>query len=616
MIFNRQKKIAFSSAVISLIAGGILALIMLKPGIEGSAHLSQTSLAFILSGLISILAFYHASLSAKVEIEARDLENRPPEENIFGDDEDNEFMGNQARALHSFRKFITPIALILLSIIEFGAALYLMQFQVSGDLKLDDTIASSSLMHSFIMIAFAFACFAGGKYLAGLSYGEKATLLRPTAGRLLYAAFVALIAAVSSFAARYGYFEWLNYSNILLVTLGFILSLERVLLWVLDLYRPREANTTEAPVYESRLLSIFTRPSGVLSNLSDTLEYQFGFRISEQVLKSFCFKILLPFLTLQGVLLICFSALCYIQPGHMGLVSGSGQVQVKPPGFYIIKPWPFTKVTRISTKKTHKLNFTMGKDLRSPELIEEEGPFLEDKSWSNTQYEQAVFMTGGSAQSPASLIVFNADLQFNIGDEPEQVLAWSSHQNPTETLKSLSQQALMKSLLNSSFLELYKMPRYDLAQSLKKAIQVSAEKTLGITVNDLQIINFQPHPAIADAWHEQLAAYEDQKRIRDEAITYQAVNTHKARGEDSDIRNQSQSNYLMKSMIAEADREIFQTRLNAFLKYDDLYTQFEMIEALTTHLQGIRKFVFTKRQKKITTLDLKKPQPSILDISE
>ena len=177
----------------------------------------------------------------------------------------------------------------------------------------------------------------------------------------------------------------------------------------------------------------------------------------------------------------------------------------------------------------------------------------------------------------------------------------------------------MQLLLKHSFIELYQQPVEVIAQELKVAIQTLCSKPgqeLGIEITGLQILNFQPPPAIAAAWHEQLAAYEDQKRIQYEAETAAEVKAHEALGEESDILNQSQSDYLMKSQIAEADRQIFQTRLNAYLKYKDLYTQFEMIEALKQHLQGVRKIVFTKRQKKIATLDLKKPQPSILDISE
>jgi regulator of protease activity HflC (stomatin/prohibitin superfamily) len=619
MIFNRQKKIALSTTIATFIASAILAIFALQKLVEGSTQLKHAILALCLAGVISLLAFFQASISNKAELEQRDLENRPPEDNIFGEADEQEFRGNQARSLHSFKKVITPISIILISGLEFAAGFYLINQEVSLDFKLTEEISSASLMYSFILGAFAFVAFASGKYLAGLSYGEKATLLRPTAGRLLYAAFVAFLAAAASLASSYGYFEWLNRLNTLLAILAFVLATERILLWVLDLYRPREAGATEAPVYESRFLSIFSRPSGFLSNLSDALEYQFGFRISEQILSSFCFKIFLPFIALQLLLLVTFSSLTYIQPGHTGIISGSDKTMVKQAGLYLTKPWPLTQVTRIETGKTHNLNFTLGKDLRSTEEIESDGPFLEDKAWSNPHYEASLFMTGGSANSPASLLVFNAELQYRISNKDSDVLAWASHDAPEDKLKFLSQKALMQLLLNNSFLTLYKRPLEELASELKREINgllQQAGSPLGIEVSDLQILNFQPHPAIAAAWHEQLSAYEDQKRIQYEAETAAEVKSHEALAEESDILNQSQSDYLMKSQIAEADREIFQTRLNAYLKYGELYTQSEMIEALKKHLMGVRKIVFTKRQKKIATLDLKKPQPSILDISE
>ncbi len=72
----------------------------------------------------------------------------------------------------------------------------------------------------------------------------------------------------------------------------------------------------------------------------------------------------------------------------------------------------------------------------------------------------------------------------------------------------------------------------------------------------------------------------------------------------------------MNSELTKADRDIFETRLKAFKEYKELYTQFALVEILSKHLSSVRKVVFTTEQEKIAELDLKRPQPNILDITE
>ena len=75
---------------------------------------------------------------------------------------------------------------------------------------------------------------------------------------------------------------------------------------------------------------------------------------------------------------------------------------------------------------------------------------------------------------------------------------------------------------------------------------------MGIDIQGLQMLNFQPHPSIAAAWQEMLAARQDLRRIKSEADTYSEVKKHESRRQESDILNKSQASYLMKSEIAKA----------------------------------------------------------------
>jgi regulator of protease activity HflC (stomatin/prohibitin superfamily) len=616
MTYKRQQKLALFSAIGSFVLLSVFALLISKSPEDSFGPVFQAGLALLSTALISLLAYFHAGSCSRAAIEKQDLENRPPEDNIFEDDEE-EFTGPQQKNLESFRKLIIPLFLIIISALEFTGAIYFFNLSVPENLKLPEQGSNPFLLNSFLLFGLAFIFFATGKYLAGVAYGEKASLIRPTSGRLLFLAFASLLAGSASLLANYMHFQWVDHANKALACITFILAFERLLLWILDMYRPREADEDESPVYESRLLSIFSRPSGFIGNLSDVMEYQFGFRISEEIIKGFLFKILIPFASLQVLLLILFSSVTYIAPGQTAIISGSGKTEVRSAGLSFTLPYPFASVERYETSKTHQLNFTMGPDLRT-ETEKSKRKFLEDKSWTNQDYQASVFLTGADQNSSTTgLVVLNAQVNYKI--ESENILEWAQFEDPQEQLKTIARRSLTRTLLNNNFGTLYALPRVELEKQLQASILRTMQRnntSLGVDIINVQVLNFQPHPAIADTWNQKLDAKEKARLILDQAQTYAKTSEFNAISEKSAIVNTSTSKYLMTQALNEADSEIFETRLNAFRKYKNLYTQFEYIEVLTKHLSGVRKVVFTKEQKKIADLDLKKPQPNILDITE
>ncbi|WDE95943.1 SPFH domain-containing protein [Lentisphaera profundi] len=617
MTYKRQQKLALFTAIGSFVLLSIFALLISKSPENSYGPVLQAGLALLASALIALLSYFHAGACTRAAIEQQDLEDRPPEDNIFTDSEEKEFIGPQQRNLVSFRKLIIPIFLILISAIEFSGAIYFFNLSVPENLKLPEQGSNPFLLNSFLLFGLAFIFFATGKYLAGVAYGEKASLIRPSSGRLLFLAFASLIAGSASLLANYNHLQWIDHANKALACITLVLACERLLLWILDMYRPRESDEDESPVYESRLLSIFSRPSGFIGNLSDVMEYQFGFRISEEIIKGFLFKILFPFASLQLILLILFSAITYIPPGHTAIISGSGKSEIRQSGLSFSLPYPLSSVQRFETSKIHKLNFTMGPDLRTDREISKR-EFLADKSWTNEDYQASVFLTGaGKNSNTTGLAVLNAQVHYKI--DTDKILDWAQFEEPEKQVKSIARRALTKTLLHNSFSELYQLSRQELEGSIANAIQKTMKEnntSLGIKIINVEVLNFQPHPVIADSWNQKLDAKEKARLILDQAKTYALSSEFSALSEKSAIENTSNSKFLMSQALSEADRDIFEIRLAAFRKYKTLYTQFEYIEVLTEHLSKVRKIVFTKEQKKIATLDLKKPQPNILDITE
>ena len=60
-----------------------------------------------------------------------------------------------------------------------------------------------------------------------------------------------------------------------------VLAVEHVLSFVIEFYRPRMPGEELRPLPESRLLALLTEPGGVARNVAASLDYQFGFQVSE-----------------------------------------------------------------------------------------------------------------------------------------------------------------------------------------------------------------------------------------------------------------------------------------------------------------------------------------------
>ena len=96
--------------------------------------------------------------------------------------------------------------------------------------------------------------------------------------------FLGLIAALSYHFGAPGALKIFLWASVIF---SLLLAVERILLMVVDLYRPKLKDEDYIPVYESRVLALFSQPKGVLGNLAAMLEYQFGIKVSESSFASF-----------------------------------------------------------------------------------------------------------------------------------------------------------------------------------------------------------------------------------------------------------------------------------------------------------------------------------------
>lgn len=129
-----------------------------------------------------------------------------------------------------------------------------------------------------------------------------------------------------------------------------MLGAEFVASFVIEFYRPRTLKE-QRPIFESRLLALFTEPGGVMRNIASALDYQFGFKVSGTWLYSFLERSFFPLVLVWAVILWGFTMIHEVGPSEVGVRETFGRVteeKLLEPGIYWTLPWPMGTVKRFS----------------------------------------------------------------------------------------------------------------------------------------------------------------------------------------------------------------------------------------------------------------------------
>ena len=136
--------------------------------------------------------------------------------------------------------------------------------------------AALSLFAIFALVLFLF-----GRFSVTIARLENHRLLRPGASFLLAGAYVCALTAlgIAGVEAKFPQADfWV--ARGLCVLLG-LMAVENLLTLLLEIYRPRVKGKIARPLYESRVVGILAQPESLFTTAAQTLDYQFGFKVSE-----------------------------------------------------------------------------------------------------------------------------------------------------------------------------------------------------------------------------------------------------------------------------------------------------------------------------------------------
>jgi len=394
---------------------------------EGSERIPQRSLAMLAEcqhlavGLVVWgLVFFHgrARRRAAEEREEREhLRSVRLSEELFDDTElDTVSAGSVLRV---FEKYIVTVAGILV-----GAGLIFLSVRLIMKASYwDQALLNPNTINPFqcaatgvVMVFVAFGGFVIGRLAAGLSQSPELRLLRAAGGYMLGNVFAALMIMVSMALC---YFRVTGPERIVALAvpalMGFV-GVEILLNLLLDIYRPRVEGQERRPAYDSRVLGLLAEPGSVFETVASTLDYQFGFKVSDTWFYQMVQKALMPLILIQMMALWALSSVLIVEPDEIALIERFGvprilsadqeendglqaardAVQVKldaavdeetadalkkelrglrdlrasvfEPGFYLKLPWPIDVARRVPAYKQN--NVPLGKIFANIPLAE------------------------------------------------------------------------------------------------------------------------------------------------------------------------------------------------------------------------------------------------------
>lgn len=380
---RRVEWVALVGMIVQALAAVALGLVA---HMAGGRSLSLLAVAAVIGVGFWFLAWLHLRLRRLAEDEAGQLALAERQrrmagmERLFDEEED---VNQAARNLRQMEQYLAPAASVLLALALFAMPL---SYFAAGSSPWGavatpvPVVADTALVAAAVAAGLAVALFLCGMYAAGLAHEKRRGVIRAGGGYMLVVALFSLLSAMAmGLAGPQWKMAWPDQ-----VVAGLILAwatlqgLEILVNLVLNIYRPRVAGVEARPAYDSRLSGLFAEPTGILRTFAHTLDYQFGFKISETWFFQFLERAFAPLLLIGCLTFYLMTCLVVVRPGEVALIerfgaprgvtlpapgdeAGWDALSVEPlgPGLHVKWPWPMERA-RIIERGRMRLLYAEG----------------------------------------------------------------------------------------------------------------------------------------------------------------------------------------------------------------------------------------------------------------
>ncbi len=671
---RRGEVVAAIGGVLSLLAGVVLAILAIWTGSSSVWAVCFQSFGAVGIWLITLIQLHQLRLVAEERLELAAIE-RERQEKLGGaatifEEEDLDQMEKLAmgRRMRTIERFLVPtLALIVAAYhIVAGAAIWPWAFQFPPIRDMAEKIVLHPTVLLFFCAGIAFICFMLSRYALGMSRIAHWGLLRPGGNYLFGTSAACLVTALALLCVITGLdrFEiWVGRGiGVVLILMG----IETLINYVLDFYRPRVRGEEQRPFYDSRLLGMFSEPVGILRSVANTIDYQFGFKVSETWFYKLMGRAVLPLLLVQAVVLLLLTCIVVVPPGHQAVIEHLGRLrpETAKAGVHLTWPWPLDRARIIPVDRVRRLEvgFEEGDDdLRD----QRRGAILWTVRHYKKEYQLLVADRAASktAKVPINLLSMNMPVQWRIRNDDESVIRfYSQAQDVADIIDDLSFRELTHYAAQADVLDLLGSGGVRAAQELHERIQSSCDragydgKGLGVEIVMVGIGGVHPPPdeevaktyedvvgalelrdatiktAEGDAawirvssagenWEELSLAIAEEDRLRQAGSPDLAAQTEKverllregvggiARARTARASQRSFTRLFEQKSAAER----YETQLAAFRVAPEVYSLRLYLEMLEDSLRNVRKYIIALEHPETVVYDIDLRPPDTFD---
>ncbi len=593
--------------------------------------LKSISLTLILSAVISMAAYLESYLGKRKSEEDDNydaLEKDLESSNIFN-------KSSQRRpasvTYRSFINYILPTVTVITGVLFSGFNLH--RFKLwTYQLPIDASVNSFSI--SGICFFMFFFCLLSGSYFNGLSRTQLQRWLQPIGSWLLFTSVLYALAICSTVIS---YISTINpdYACARIIALvNTLLGIELICNVIIELYRPRTQSSEDRPLFESRLLSLFTAHDGILRNMANTIEYQFGIKVSESGLSQLIHRLIFPYIMLIFLCLYFFDCIVTIDSDELGIIERAGKPNTESflqPGLHFKFPRPIDRLVKIPVKKIRKVIVGF-EDLESNPNKDSHGSAITNNDnshtdkiilWNKRHHEsEEIFMIAsrsdsahshfndapidsGDNQSSINLIAAAIPVFYSV-DETKILDYAYNYQNQEDIIKKIAYREIITYFASADFIHVIGPGRMEAKSDIETRIKTAVAKTnppLGLKIHYVGIMEIHPPVVVAGAFQNVIGAKEimNTNILKSRQV---AMRTQRDAEMASYTSKMEAEGYLyQEKLLAKAEALRFREQQQIFVTSSGLYKLRTFLEMFETETEDKKKYIITCASREIFIID-------------
>ncbi|MCQ2378439.1 MAG: hypothetical protein MJ016_04400 [Victivallaceae bacterium] len=595
--------------------GGAAAIVLVAVGgatfaSTGGVLLLSAQMPFALGILFALGACVYGILAGNAarENEEKRLLAERPESRLLDSGEDARFTAD--RTFERYRLFAPYVIAAVAAMLSGGLLwkIYSALNELPETLLLRGDPLHLALVSALMML---FAVFTG-VFFIGQSRAPGCRWLRPVGAEFVGGAALLALAAVAALAEYNGYSGTdLKIGRIVLALLA-LAAAEFVVYFAFEFYRPRTTGESR-PLFESRLLGVFTEPGGAMRNFAATLDYQFGFRVSGTRIYTFAEKSFLPLLLFAAFVFWGSTAVHEVGPGERGFRTAFGRIidrEDLTPGIWLCLPWPFGSLQKLPTERLVETTVGESRGRDGKNAVREIVLWTELHGDENDHFIVAVPKDEetDAGNDSIAFIRMTIPIRYRVVDIRDHLVR---HRDAARELRLLGQQTVTAYLACCSMDFILAASRRDAETAMQRELQRAADRAgLGVEIVSLSILDAHPPTGgkldVAAAYQEVIGAMEQKETRILEADAYAAKTAPGTVAEARKKIAEAEAYEHQVKTVAAAESGRFASQLKTYRVMPEMFRLKAYLDLLESESSGIRKFIISSRLKdEVYELDLK-----------